>query len=263
MDEGLANAKAVYHLAGGFRGPGTANPDRVNRQTTLYLIDRLKKSPTLEALVFTSSCAVHGDRSGLWLDEDMPPHPHTRYGHAKLASEEALMEAAANHQLPLRIVRMAAVYGPGFPFMMEDWIREGRAWLPGEGRNYVPTIHIDDAIEGLVRCGEPNAKHTLYNLADVEPLTLSEFYHVVATHTGGKKPKFWSTWIPSYIQFGAARWNERVQSKLRAKPRFTPDALRLFTSSSRMKTERIEQERGMTWRYPSASEGIAASISRS
>ncbi len=260
VDEGISNAKAIYHLAGGFRGSGTQNPDRVNRQTTLYLTDRLQKNDALEALVFASSCAVHGDRSGLWLDENMPAHPHTRYGHAKLASEHALIQAAEKKQLPLRIVRLAAVYGPNFPFMLEDWIRRGKAWLPGEGRNYVPTIHIDDAVEGLILCAEPNAQHRIYNLADVEPMTLSEFYNTVAVHTGGKKPKFWSTWVPSYIQFGAARWNERVQSRLRSKPRFTPDALRLFTASSRLKTERMEQERGMTWRYPSAAQGIQASI---
>ena len=260
VDEGLSGARVIYHLAGGFRGTGTANPDRVNRQPTMYLIDRFKKSATLEALVFTSSTAVHGDRSGLWLDEEMPPYPHTRYGRAKLASEKALIEAADEHALPLRIVRLAAVYGPGFPFMLEDWIREGRAWLPGEGRNYVPTIHIDDAIEGLLRCAEPNARHRVYNLADVEPMTLADFYSTVATHTNGKKPRFWSTWIPKYVQFGAARWNERVQSRLRIRPRFTPDALRLYTASSRLKIDRMEQERGMTWRYPSASQGIAASV---
>ena len=261
VDKGLDGARVIYHLAGGFRGAGTANPDRVNRQSTLYLIDRFKKTPTLEALVFTSSSAVHGDRSGLWLDEDMRPHPHTRYGRAKLASENALIEAAEEHALPLRIVRLAAVYGPGFPFMLEDWIRAGKAWLPGDGRNYVPTIHIEDAVEGLLRCAEPNAQHRIYNLADVEPMTLVDFYSTVATHTDGKKPRFWSSWVPSSVQFGAARWNERVQSRLRIRPRFTPDALRLFTASSRMKTDRMEQERGMTWRYPSAAQGIAAAIS--
>ena len=132
VDVGLENAQTVYHLAGGTRGSGTETPDRINRQSTLYFIDRLHQSPQLEALVYTSSCAVHGDRSGLWLDEDMPAHPHTRYGVAKLACENALREAATEHNLPLRIVRLAAVYGPGFPFMMEDWIRAGTAWLPGD-----------------------------------------------------------------------------------------------------------------------------------
>jgi len=261
VDEGIEGASVIYHLAGGVRGPGTATPDRVNRQSTLYLIDRLQDCPNLDALVFTSSCAVHGDRSGLWLDEAMPAHPHTRYGKAKLDSENALLTAAQASDLPLRIVRLAAVYGPGFPFLMEDWIRSGQAKLPGEGRNYVPTIHIDDAVEGLIRCADPSAQHDFYNLADVEPVTLAEFYGAVARATGGNTPKFWSTWVPSYIQFGLARWNEKIQSRFPLTPRFTPDNLRLFTASCRLQVDRMERERGMVWKYPRAIEGIMKSIS--
>jgi nucleoside-diphosphate-sugar epimerase len=261
VDQGIHGAKVIYHLAGGVRGAGTATPDRVNRQSTLYLIDRLKQCNTLEALVFTSSCAVHGDRSGLWLDENMPAHPHTRYGKAKLDSENALLSAAQAHSLPLRIVRLAAVYGPGFPFLLEDWIRGNQAKLPGEGRNYVPTIHIDDAVEGLIRCAAAGAQHSLYNLADVEPVTLAEFYGAVAKATGGSVPKFWSTWVPSYIQFGLARWNEKIQSQFPMTPRFTPDNLRLFTASCRLQVERMERERGMIWKYPRAIEGVMGSIS--
>ena len=263
VDVGLESAQTVYHLAGGSRGVGTNTPDRINRQSTLYLIDRLQRKTQLEALVYTSSCAVHGDRSGLWLDEDMPAHPNTRYGTAKLACETALQAAAKEQGLPLRIVRLAAVYGPDFPFMMEDWIRAGTAWLPGEGKNYVPTIHVDDAIEGLIRCASPDAQFRVYNLADVEPLTLGDFYATVAKHTGGTAPRFWSTWIPSYVQFGAARWNERLQSKLMMKPRLTPDNIRLFTASSRLQTTRMEEERGMRWKYPNAKKGIEAVLSKS
>ena len=261
IDEGLDGARVIYHLAGGIRGSGKATPDRINRQATLYLIDRLDRCNDLEALVFTSSCAVHGDRSGLWLDEEMPAHPHTRYGTAKLACEKALLEAAHTHKLPVRIVRLAAVYGPGFPFMLEDWIRSGGAKLPGEGRNYVPTIHIEDAVEGLIRCADPSAQHALYNLADVEPVTLAEFYGAVAKATGGKEPTFWSTWVPSYVQFRLAQLNERIQSQLAIKPRFTPDNIRLFTASSRLQVERMERERGMIWKYPRAIEGVIESIS--
>ena len=145
MDEGLAGARIVYHLAGGMRGPGKQTPDRINRLGTLSLLDRLEHTSGLDAVVFTSSCAVYGDRSGLWVDDEMPPHAHTRYGDSKVAAEQA-MELAAERGLPVRIVRLAAVYGPDFPFMLEDWIRSGRAWLPGEGRNVIPTVHIDDAV---------------------------------------------------------------------------------------------------------------------
>jgi nucleoside-diphosphate-sugar epimerase len=259
IDQCLEGAKTLFHLAGGMRGPGQETPDRINRLGTLSLIDRLKEGPQLDSVVFTSSCAVHGDRSGLWVDDDMPAHPHTRYGRSKLSAEQAMLEAGADG-LPVRVVRLAAVYGPGFPFMLEDLIKAGRAWLPGEGENYIPTIHIDDAVEGLIRIADPSAAHDRYNLADLQPATVAEFYAAVAEAVGGSPPKHWSTWVPSYVQFSAARLNERIQSKLAMRPRFTPDAIRLMTASVRMRTDRLEQERGMTWQHPRATTGVVAAL---
>lgn len=261
IDQGLDGAHTIYHLAGGMRGPGKETPDRINRQGTLALLDRIPVDHAIESFVFTSSCAVHGDRSGLWVDEDMPAHPHTRYGRSKLSAEQALMDATETKQLPLRIVRLAAVYGPGFPFLLEDAIRKGRAWLPGEGRNIVPTIHIEDAVSGLLRIGSSEASHTLYNLADQQPVSLRELYSTVAKATQGKPPTFWSTWVPSYIQFSAARFVERVQSQTPMIPKFTPDAIRLFTASVRLNVDRISSDLGMEWRHPRAIEGVTHTLS--
>jgi nucleoside-diphosphate-sugar epimerase len=259
IEKCLDGAQTLFHLAGGMRGPGQDTPDRINRLGTLALIDRLKEGPQLDSVVFTSSGAVYGDRSGLWVDDDMPAHPHTRYGRSKLSAEQAMLEAASQG-IPVRVVRLAAVYGPGFPFMLEELIRSGRAWLPGEGRNYIHTIHIDDAVEGLIRIAEPSAIHDRYNLADLEPATVADFYRAVAGAVGGTPPKHWSTWVPSYVQFSAARLNERIQSKLPMRPRFTPDAIRLMTASVRLKTDRLEQERGMVWQHPKAIEGVVAAL---
>ncbi len=268
VDQGLEGAHTVYHLAGGPRGPGKQTPDRINRLSTLNLLDRLTHHPALKAVVFASSSAVHGDRSGLWVDEDMPPHPNTRYGRAKMAAEQALTEAAERSNLPVRIVRLAAVYGPGFSFMREEAIRAGHAWLPGEGRNIVPTIHIDDAVAGLIAVAQTQAQYTIYNLADRHPVSLAELYGAVAQATGGKPPRFWSTWLPSAIQFSWARMAERLISHTPATPKFTPDALRLFTASVRLNVDRLADNTQMEWRYPSAIGstdavgGIAASIGK-
>jgi hypothetical protein len=58
------------------------------------------------------------------------------------------------------------------------------------------------------------------------------------------------------VQFWAARHNEKVQSRTGGTPRFTPDALRLFTASVRLKVEKINQEAGMTWTHPDPITGV-------
>ncbi len=261
LDRGLAGARAVMHLAGGLRGPGAMTADRLNHQGTRRLVDAVRRAGAeLDALLFTSSVAIYGDRSGLWCPEDMPGHPNTRYGASKLAAEKALLDAHEAEGLPVRIVRLAAVYGPGFPFTLAEPIRRGRAFLPGEGRNYVPTIHVEDAVGGILRVLEAGGDGEIYNLADPEPVPLRDFYAIVHEHVGGRPVRFWSTWIPSYVQMGVARRVEALGARLGRTPRFTPDNLKLFTASVRVRVDRMADELEFEWRYPTAREGLAATF---
>ncbi len=204
------------------------------------------------------ACVVYGDRSGLWVEEDFSPFPNTNYGRSKVAAESALETAASGAKWSLAIVRLAAVYGTGFPWLMADRIAAGKGWLPGEGRNYVPTIHIDDAIEGLTRIVLTRKKKasSCYNLADPEPVLLREFYAAVHGCVGGKPMRFWSTWVPSHVQQRIAHTNERLATRMGTTPRFTNDNLRLFTASVRLNVDRIADELQMEWSHPSAPDGV-------
>lgn len=258
LTSGLSGANIIFHLAGGLRGPGTMTADRLNRGGTENLIAAIRKvGGRAPVVVYASSCAVYGDRSGLWVPEDYPPAPATAYGHAKVAAEAALLGSG----IPSRIARIAAVYGPGCRFTMAQPIAAGRAWLPGEGKNYVPIIHIDDAVEALLAISDRGADGEIYNVAAPTCPLFRAFYTAVHQRVGGKPVRFWSTWIPSAIQFRAAAINERVATRLNQKPRFTADALRLATASVRLKTARLERELGFVWRYADFERGLDAFLS--
>ncbi len=254
--KGAADAAIIYHLAGGVRRRGAQTPDVLNNQGTQQLLTAIGTAPALRALVFTSTCAVYGDRSNLWVSEDIPPSPNTDYGKSKVAAEEALLASG----LPVKIIRLAAVYGPGFPFMMAERIVAGRGWLPGEGRNYIPTIHIDDAVAGIQHIAQHGEAGEIYHLADQEPALTRDFYTEVHRLVGGKPLRFWSTWIPSYIQRRLARKNEQIQARLNRHPRFTPDNLKLYANSVRLKVDRLEKELNFTWRYPTYTDGLPAAL---
>ncbi len=262
IERGVAEADHVWHLAGGLRGAGRIDADRLNRVGTEPLaVAAGKHANRLSSFTFASSCAVYGDRSGLWVGEAHPAAPQTQYGRAKLAAEARLREVAAATGLRLRVARIAAVYGPGLRFMQEDRIRAGHAWLPGEGRNRVPVVHIDDCVAALMAIGT-RGEPGLWNVSAPGTPTLSEFYAAVTARCGGKPVRFWSTWVPSVIQAALAEQNERMAAAMGRKPRFTNDNLRLFTASARLNVDRLEKELAFVWRYPEHGGGIAASISR-
>ncbi len=256
LESASAGAERVFHLGGGVRGKGRDTPAVLNDQGTRNLLAALDGQAS--KLVLASSAAVYGDRSNLWVEEDFEPSPNTRYGTSKVAAERAVLASGQ----PWVIARMAAVYGPDFPFAMAGRMLEGKAWLPGEGRNHVPTIHTDDVVAGLIRLADAGEAGEVYHLADRSQPTLKEFYAEVHRVVGGSPVRFWSTYVPSYVQSFLARNNERLQSRMGQKPRLTPDSLKLFTNSVRLRTERLGQELGFQWRYAEHSAGIEASFQR-
>ena len=264
LTEGIRGSAIIYHLAGGVRGAGANTAEVINHLGTRHLRAAIQASTfwksELKALVFTSTVAIYGDRAGLWVDEEMAPYPQTQYASSKVAAEALLLRSAREEGLPARVARVGAVYGPEFPFMMADRMRAGRAWLPGEGRNYVHTIHIDDTIAALRRIAEKGMNGNVYNVGDPNPVPLKEFYAEVHRLVGGKPARFWSTWVPSYVQQWLAGEAETVQAAMGRRPRVTPDTLKLYTASSRMKVDRLEKELGFVWRYPTHTAGLAASL---
>ena len=261
LDRGIGDATHVWHLAGGIRGPGSMSADRLNHQGTQHVCESARKHKgNLECFVYASSCAVYGDRSGLWVGEDYAPAAATNYGKAKVAAEALLNRAAREEKLPVRIARIAAVYGAETRFTQAESIRAGKAWLPGEGRNIVPVIHVDDCVAALLAIGERGANGETYNVGAPSTPTLKEFYGEVHRIVGGKPVTFFSTWVPSPFQRIVATQNEAIMARLGRKPRFTNDNLRLFTASVRLKLDRLEKELGFAWKYGDYREGLAAAL---
>lgn len=251
LDEGVAEATRIFHLAGGIRREGALDADRINHLGTNTLCEAARaRKGKLASVVYASTAAVYGDRQGLWVAEDYAPSPNSDYGRAKVAAEAVLLRACREEKLPVRVARIGPVYGHGFRFLMDGPIKAGRAWLPGEGLNYVSVIHVDDCVRALLAVDERGQNGELYHVAAPNPPLMKDFYAEVHKRVGGKPVRFWSTWVPSVFQFQAARLNERVMIGLGRKPRFTQDNLRIIPSGVRLRVERLEKELAFTWTWP-------------
>ena len=254
-----AGAERIFHLAGGVRGHGKNTPEVINVQTTAVLLNALRDASELKSLVLASSSAVYGDRAWLWVEEDFKPSPNTLYGAAKLKAEELVLEAC-EAGTPGIIARIGAVYDRTFNFSQVERMQQGKAWLPGEGLNTVPVIHVEDCVRALLHLAHAGETGEIYHVADRSSPNLGEFYNAIHKYTGGSPVVFWSTWIPSYVQTYGARLNEWCQTRAGTRPRFTPDNLKLYTNSLRLKTDKLAAL-GFDWNYPEYQAGIAAAFS--
>lgn len=126
----------------------------------------LDASPNLQWIGYFSTVGVYGDFSGRWIDEQAETRPLNRRSRQRVEVEEQWRAYAAERGVPLMVLRLAGIYGPGRSAF--DKLRDGtarRIVKPGQVFN---RIHVED----IGRATALAAQHRLagtFNLADDEP----------------------------------------------------------------------------------------------
>ena len=80
------------------------------------------------------------------------PAPISFYGETKLEGEQAVRETLGR-KVPWTILRPGAVYGPREKDILQyfQMARRGLAVLPGDGRQNVSYVHVDDLVDACLR----------------------------------------------------------------------------------------------------------------
>ena len=89
---------------------------------------------------YLSSTGVYGNRNGAWVDETTEPAPSSPRAAQRLAAEAAWRAACAG--VPLDIIRLAGIYGPGRSVL--DDVRRGAARRVDAPGHAFGRIHRDD-----------------------------------------------------------------------------------------------------------------------
>ena len=114
------------------------------------------------------------------VDERTPVRPNgVHYVDTKIASEQVVLAAHADGQVPCTIVRPGDVYGPGSrPWTIEpvQRLKAGQFVLPAGGRGMHSPVYVDDLVEGVVRAAAvPEAAGRIFTVTGAEPVTIGEF----------------------------------------------------------------------------------------
>lgn len=140
----------VVHLAARTDVLGTTLHDyRVNTDGTANVLAAIKRTPSIERSIITSTQFVHQYHGQPAHDEDFAPH--TVYGESK-AITERLTRAA---QLPgaWTIIRPTNIWGPWHPrYPFEFWKVVGRGWYfhPGGDRVVRPYGYVGNVIHQVL-----------------------------------------------------------------------------------------------------------------
>ena len=185
-------------------------------------------------LGYLSTTGVYGDHQGGWVDEDTPLTASTRRGQHRIEAEAAWTQLAEAHDLPLHIFRLAGIYGPGRgPFSK---VRAGTARRIIKEGQVFSRIHVDDIAQVLEASIERPNPIRAYNVCDDDPAPPQD----VLAHAAD----LLNLPLPPEVPFEEAD--------------LSPMARSFYAESKRVRNDRIKEELGVTLRYPTYREGLAA-----
>ena len=128
--------------------------------------DDIIKSEALRWIGYYSTVGVYGDHDGAWVDEETDLKPVSVRSRARVKAEADWTAFANKINVPLAIMRLAGIYGPGRNTFVN--FREGRARRiikPGQVFN---RIHVDDIAQITLATAQLQ-KGGLFNGSDNEP----------------------------------------------------------------------------------------------
>jgi nucleoside-diphosphate-sugar epimerase len=139
----------------------------------------------LAALVYSGSTGVFGQRDGSEVDETTPPAPDSATARVLVEAERLLLDAAG---VPVRIVRLSGLYGPGRTGLIGR-VRGGALALgPGDGA-WMNFCHRDDAVVAILAALDRGRDGAVYHASDAQPMRRREVVRMVAGRLGIPPPE--------------------------------------------------------------------------
>jgi nucleoside-diphosphate-sugar epimerase len=193
--------------------------------------------PAARAFVYLSTSAVYGDCGGAWVDESAPLNPGTARGRRRLAAERLALAWGERQNLPVMILRVPGIYGPGR--LPRARLEKGLPVLCAADSPWTNRIHADDLAAAALCVAERGAPGAAYNVSDGEPTAMADYFNRCADRLGLPRPP--------------------PVSRAEAQAQLTPEMLSFLEESRRLDTRRL---RALGWapRYPSLAEGLPASL---
>jgi nucleoside-diphosphate-sugar epimerase len=188
--------------------------------------------------VLISTTGVYGDCHGEWVTEERPPNPQAERARRRYAAEQTLRRFGEIHGIPVVILRVAGIYGPGR--LPEERLRAREPVLREAESPWSNRIHADDLARACVAAMRRGRAGAVYNATDGHPTTMTDFFNRAADALGLPRPE--------------------QLSMSEARGRLSAGMLSYLAESKRLDNRRLREELGVEILYPDLASGLAASV---
>ncbi len=199
----LNDANYIFHLACIQIAASSSDPLKdmqVNAQSTLQLLEQVRHGdfPTLERIVYTSSCSVYGSTSRLPLDENDATHVLSNYAATKLLGEQYTLIYNRNYNIPVSVVRYSNVYGygqsPRNPYcgVLGKFVHNALTGQPltvvGDGEQTRDYTFITDAVDATILAAvHPMAYGDIFNVGSGIETSVNKLAGIIGEYVSGSK----------------------------------------------------------------------------
>ncbi len=183
---------------------------------------------------YLSTNGVYGDHQGGVVDEASPLKATSPRGRARIAAEEAWSAFAVEHGHRLVVFRLPGIYGPGRSAF--DQIRGGRAQRIYKAGQVFSRMHVEDIASAVAASLAAPGAGALFNLADDEAAPPQDVIEYACRLIGAEPPPL--------IPIEEAALSEMARS--------------FYADNKRVSNALMKRALGVTLRYPTFREGLAA-----
>lgn len=188
--------------------------------------------------VLISTTGVYGDCGGAWVDEQHPLQPKAARARRRWSAEHQWQMWAVERQLPLVILRLPGIYGPGrLPL---ERLRKGQPMLCAEEAPWSNRIHIDDLVQVCWAAMARGGAGEIYNVSDGHPSTMLDYFNQVADLAGLP--------YPPQIQRGEAE------------QQLSAEMMSYLSESRRIDNGKMLRDLQVQLRYPTLADGLSACL---
>jgi nucleoside-diphosphate-sugar epimerase len=189
-------------------------------------------------MVLISTSGVYGDCHGEWVTEARPPRPEADRARRRLDAEQTLLRWGEQQGVPVVILRVPGIYGPGR--LPEKRLRAREPVLREAESPWSNRVHIDDLARACRAAAQRGRSGAVYNISDGHPTTMTDYFNRVADALGLERPP----------QITLAQARAELSAGMQS----------YLAESKRLDNRRMREELGVEPRYPDLVQGLAACL---
>lgn len=232
---GLNELPSKHSLLYYFAPPPTEGSED-SRMTNF--LKNLDKNALPDHFIYISTSGIYGDQQGKLTTEKTPVNPKADRAKRRYNAEQQLNVWSSNNHVPITILRVAGIYGPGrLP------LQRIKNQIPMLYENLAPQtnrIHADDLAQICVAAATKNAAGEIYNVSDGTNSNMTDYFNTIADFFNLPRPPL-------------VDWNE-------AEKTISKGMLSYLKESRKIDNSKMINELKVKLKYPNLNDGLKSCI---